>query len=58
MSPLQEKDTEFLNLFEYCTVPKIHNEPDYESLKTLKDKIIANSSGSLTGLAFDIPDIA
>lgn len=44
MSSLQEKDTDYLTLFPYCTIPKLHGEPTYKTLKALKDKIKANAS--------------
>ena len=44
MSSIQDKDVDFINQFTYRTIPKITKEPDYESLKSLKDKIIANAS--------------
>ena len=38
------KQTDFTKLFEYATLPKIHGEPDYDQLKTLKDKLKANAT--------------
>ena len=38
------KNTDFTNIFEYPSLPKIHGEPDYKQLKNLKDKLKTNAT--------------
>ena len=38
------KKTDYTAMFEYQTLAKIHGEPDYEQLKTMKDKLKTNAS--------------
>ena len=38
------KKTDYTTLFEYPSLPRIHGEPDYESLNALKDKLKANAT--------------
>ena len=38
------KKSDYTSMFEYQTLPKIHGEPDYEQLKSLKDKLKTNAT--------------
>ena len=38
------KKTDYTTLFEYPSLTKIHGEPDYESIKSLKDKLKTNAT--------------
>ena len=40
---MTSETADFLALFEYRTLPKIHGEPDYSQLKNLKDKLRTNA---------------
>ena len=41
---MTEQKQDFVTLFEYPTLPKIHGEPDYPQLKDLKDKLKTNAT--------------
>ena len=49
------KKSDYTSMFEYQTLPKIHGQPDYEQLKSLKDKLKTNATkipSELGGICF------
>ena len=43
-------DSKFLTVFEYHALTKIHGEPDYASLKRLKEQLKANANKIISNL--------
>ena len=41
---MSESKTDYTTLFEFPTLPKIYDEPDYDQLKDLKDKLKTNAT--------------
>ena len=41
---MPESKTDYTTHFEFPTLPKIHDEPDYDQLKDLKDKLKSNAT--------------
>ena len=39
-----KKTTDYTNLFEYHSIPKIHGGPDYEQLKNFNEKLKLNTT--------------
>ena len=41
---MSNPDPDFIAQFDYKTLPKVYGEPDYNSLKKIKDALKANAS--------------